>query len=110
MTAAGVAVLQALLAPGFLDEVVRKGAVLRARLEQLSARHGLGEVRGQGLLLALDLGSDTGPLLVERALARGLLLNAPRPHLLRFMPALNVGDAEIDAATALLDALLIEQR
>ena len=33
---------------------------------------------------------------------------AAQPHLLRFIPALNVGDAEIDAATALLDALLSE--
>jgi acetylornithine/N-succinyldiaminopimelate aminotransferase len=106
MTAAGCAVLQALLAPGFLHEVVRKGAYLRKRLEQLSVRHGLRQVRGQGLLLALDLGSDTGPLLVERALERGLLLNSPRPHLLRFMPALNVGDDEIDIAMELLDALL----
>ncbi len=106
MTAAGCAVMQALLAPGFLDEVVRKGHYLRAQLERLSAKRGLGEVRGAGLLLALELGSDLGPLLVERALERGLLLNAPRPGVLRFMPALNVGDAEIDIMVKCLDALL----
>jgi acetylornithine/N-succinyldiaminopimelate aminotransferase len=106
MTAVGCAVMQALLAPGFLDEVARKGDYLRLRLERLSARHRLGEVRGQGLLLALELGSDLCPLLVERARERGLLLNSPRPGVLRFMPALNVGDGEIDAAVALLDALL----
>lgn len=108
MTAAGCAVMQALLAPGFLDAVVRKGRYLRSRLEQLAARRGLGEVRGEGLLLALELASDAGPLLVERALERGLLLNAPRAGVLRFMPALNVGDDEIDSAVALLDALLGE--
>ncbi len=106
MTSVGCAVMQALLAPGFLDEVSRKGRYLRLRLEQLSARHGLGEVRGEGLLLALELGSEQGPLLVERARARGLLLNSPRASVLRFMPALNVGDAEIDAMAAHLDALL----
>ena len=105
MAAVGCAVIEALLAPGFLGEVVRKGEYLRGRLRQLSAKRGLGEVRGQGLLLALDLGSDTGPLLVERALDCGLLLNAPRPSVLRFMPALNVGDAEIDTMVARLDAL-----
>jgi len=108
MTAAGCAVMQVLLAPGFLDQVERSGDYLRLRLEQLAAKHGLGEVRGQGMLWALELGSDLGQLLVEQARERGLLLNAPRPHLLRFMPALNVGDEEIDTATALLDALLIE--
>jgi acetylornithine/N-succinyldiaminopimelate aminotransferase len=106
MTAVGCAVMQALLAPGFLEKVARTGAYLRLRLEQLSSRHGLGEVRGQGLLLALDLGSDRGAQLVERARERGLLLNSPRPGVLRFMPALNVGSGEIDTAVDLLDALL----
>ena len=105
MTAAGCAVLQALLAPGFLGEVARKGDYLRLGLEQLAARRGLGEVRGAGLLLALELGSELGPLLVERARACGLLLNSPRPGMLRFMPALNVGDAEIDCMLERLDAL-----
>ncbi len=106
MTAVGCAVMQALLAPGFLDEVARKGDTLRLRLEQLAARHGLGEVRGQGLLWALELGSDLGPLLLERAREAGLLLNSPRPSVLRFMPALNVSDAEIDTMVAQLDGLL----
>ena len=106
MTAVGCAVMQALLAPGFLDGVARKGDYLRLRLEQLSAKHSLGEVRGQGLLMALELGSDLGPLLVERALEGGLLLNSPRPSVLRFMPALNVADAEIDTMVERLDSLL----
>jgi acetylornithine/N-succinyldiaminopimelate aminotransferase len=106
MTAAGAAVLRALLAPGFLEAVARKGGYLRSRLEQLSARLGLGAVRGQGLLLALELGADTGAALVERALAQGLLLNAPRPNLLRFMPALNVAESEIDTMIELLGAAL----
>jgi len=106
MTAVGCAVMQALLAPGFLDAVARKGDTLRLRLEELAARRGLGEVRGQGLLLALELGSDLGPLLVERARESGLLLNSPRPSALRFMPALNVGEAEIDTMIEQLDAVL----
>ena len=101
---------QALLAPGFLDEVARKGDYLRLRLERLAARHGLGEVRGEGLLLALDLGSDLGPLLVERAREGGLLINSPRPRVLRFMPALNVSDAEIDTMVTRLDALFEDAR
>ena len=106
MTAVDCAVMQALLAPGFLEEVARKGDYLRLHLEQLAARHGLGEVRGQGLLWALELGSDSGPLLVERAREGGLLLNSPRPSVLRFMPALNVSDAEIDTMVARLGGLL----
>jgi len=106
MTAVGCAVMQALLAPGFLDEVARRGDYLRLRLEQLSAKHRLGEVRGQGLLSAIELGSDLGPLLVERARDLGLLLNSPRPSVLRFMPALNVTEGEVDIMIELLEAVI----
>jgi acetylornithine/N-succinyldiaminopimelate aminotransferase len=72
----------------------------------LSARHGLGEVRGRGLLLALDLKLPIGPALVAQALELGLLLNSPRPDTLRFMPALNVTREEISQMTDQLDTIL----
>ena len=61
-----------------------------------------GAVRGRGLLLALALKEDNAAAIVERALGEGLLINAPRPNLLRFMPALNVTDGEIDEMLSLL--------
>lgn len=109
MTAVGVAVLQRLLAPGFLDEVLALGNYLRAGLLALSDKHGLQGERGAGLLRALILDDERAPDIVARALSMaptGLLLNAPRPNLLRFMPALNVTRAEIDQMLAQLDGLL----
>ena len=109
MTAVGVAVLNRLLAPGFLAEVAARGEYLAQRLRELSARHGLQGERGAGLLRALVLADDRGPQLVQRALEQapvGLLLNSPRPNLLRFMPALNVSEAEIDTMIGMLDTLL----
>lgn len=109
MTAVGVAVLKRLLAPGFLDEVEARGRYLAQRLNELSARYGLHGERGAGLLRALILADDRGPQLVAAALAmqpQGLLLNSPRPNLLRFMPALNVSEAEIDQMIGQLDVLL----
>jgi acetylornithine/N-succinyldiaminopimelate aminotransferase len=106
MTAVGCAVLDAVLAPGFLDAVVARGEYLARGLRTLSARHGLGEVRGRGLLLALDLRHDVAPKVTELARDAGLLLNAPRPHLLRFMPALNVSRPEIEQMLELLDCTL----
>jgi len=109
MTAVGVAVMEALTAPGFLAEVVAKGAYLREQLLNLSQQHGLAGERGEGLLRALKLGQDIGPKIVETArdLAPiGLLLNSPRPDLLRFMPALTVTVAEIDQMIDLLSGLL----
>lgn len=105
MCAVGSAVLAEITAPGFLERVQAAGARLWTGLEALSRRHDLGGVRGQGLLLALDLGRPIGPRIVEAAMADGLLLNAPRPDTLRFMPALNIADAEIDQALEMLDAV-----
>ncbi|MGE0858052.1 MAG: acetylornithine transaminase [Gammaproteobacteria bacterium] len=106
MAAVGMAVLERIDTPAFLVAVRAQSVYLRARLERLAATHVLGEVRGRGLLLALDLKRDIGPEVVTRAREAGLLLNAPRPHLLRFMPALTVTREEIDEAVDCLDRVL----
>jgi acetylornithine/N-succinyldiaminopimelate aminotransferase len=75
-------------------------------LSAFSARHHLGEVRGRGLLVALDMKKDIAAKVVELARDDGLLLNAPRPNLLRFMPALNLSREEIDTMLAMLEDVL----
>ncbi|MGE5028157.1 MAG: aminotransferase class III-fold pyridoxal phosphate-dependent enzyme, partial [Betaproteobacteria bacterium] len=107
-TAAGCAVMETLLQPGFMAQVAVRGDALRAALEQVSTKHGLGEVRGKGLLLALDLKQEIGAAIVDAAFHRGLLLNAPRPNSLRFMPALTVGQEEIAQMATILDEILEE--
>ena len=109
MTAVGIAVLNELLQSGFLPAVKQKAAYLSAALLDLSDQHGLQGERGEGLLRALKLGRDIGPQIVETArdlAPAGLLLNSPRPDLLRFMPALNVTIAEIDQMIAMLSDVL----
>jgi len=103
MTAVGAAVLEEVTRPGFLDAVAETGAHLVRGLAALAERRGFGGVRGRGLLLALDLGRPLGPALVEAARAEGLLINAPRPDCLRFMPALNVSRDEVNEMLAILD-------
>jgi len=103
MTAVGAAVLEALLAPGFLQGVAARCEQLERGLAALSRQRGLGEVRGRGLLMALDLGRDAGAKVVEHVRVNGLLLNSPRPNTLRFMPALNVSAEEIELMLAGLD-------
>jgi acetylornithine/N-succinyldiaminopimelate aminotransferase len=107
-TAVGCAVMEEIAKPGFLPRVARTGAYLADSLEQLSRKHRCGGVRGRGLLLAIDLGREIGPDAVAEALRRGLLINAPRPDSLRFMPALTVTHDEIDQMIAILDATLEE--
>jgi len=108
MTAAGLAVLEAVSAPAFLENVRTTGTYLVRALQKLSARHGLGGVRGRGLLLALDLGQPIGGDLVTRAREAGVLLNSPRPDTLRFMPALDVSSREIDQMIEVLDLVAAE--
>jgi len=106
MTAVGAAVLEQVAAPAFLDQVAATGAYLSARLDELSAAHGLGATRGRGLLWALELGRDIGSDVVARAFGHGLLINAPRPATLRFMPALTIGATEVDRMIDILDRVL----
>jgi len=106
VTAAGCAVVEEVAKPEFLRRVSETGAYLAGRLAALSRKHGCGEVRGRGLLLALELKSDTGAAIVDRARERGVLLNSPRPSSLRFMPALTVSFEEVDHMLAILDELL----
>jgi acetylornithine/N-succinyldiaminopimelate aminotransferase len=106
MCAAGLAVLQQVAAPSFLKSVADTGLYLESELQRVSARHGLGEVRGRGLLLALDLRVPIAGAIVAQAFDEGVLLNAPRPDALRFMPALNVTREEIALMIDCLDTVL----
>ena len=109
MTAVGVSVIEQLTAPGFLEEVRAKGEYLKQKLLLLSQKHHLEGERGEGLLRALILDRDIGPDLVEKARTNnpiGLLINSPRPNLLRFMPALNVSSDEIDQMINMLDEII----
>jgi acetylornithine/N-succinyldiaminopimelate aminotransferase len=106
MCAAGLAVLEAVSKSEFLKSTVDAGLFLESELQRISTRHGLGEVRGRGLLLALDLKHAIGASVVAQALAEGLLLNSPQPDALRFMPALNVSREEIAEMIDGLDTIL----
>ena len=109
MTAVGISVIEQLLAPGFLQSVTTKGALLQSELLKLSSEFGLQGERGKGLLRALMLGKDIGGKLVDLAREHqpeGLLINSPRPDLLRFMPALTVSNEEIMTMCVILRTLL----
>jgi acetylornithine/N-succinyldiaminopimelate aminotransferase len=106
MCAAGLAVLRHVAEPCLLKSVADTGLYLESELQRISARHGLGEVRGRGLLLALDLKMPIAGSIVTQAFDDGVLLNAPRPDTLRFMPALTVTREEIAAMINCLDTIL----
>jgi acetylornithine/N-succinyldiaminopimelate aminotransferase len=106
---AALAVFSAVTEPGFLETVALRGRSLSAGLERLR-EHGIVEVRGRGLLVAARLESARAERVRDAAFDGGLLVNAPRPDTLRFMPALNVTDAEIAEAVRLLTEALDRTR
>ncbi|MEI6724045.1 MAG: acetylornithine transaminase [Betaproteobacteria bacterium] len=109
MTAVGLAIVEEVSKPAFLAQVRANGDYLMSKLRALSAELHLGEVRGQGLLVAMELGKPVGARVVDEGLRQGLLLNSPRPSSLRFMPALNVTRDEIDAMLAILHTVLTKE-
>ena len=79
----------------FLENVRRRGAELEQALSDLAARWGRVHWRGRGLLQALVFDDPIAAELSEAASERGLLVNAARPNVLRFMPQLRISEAEI---------------
>lgn len=69
-----------------LDNVRVRGADLRAGLEKLAAKFSfIREIRGEGLILGIDLSIEGAPF-VQEALRRGLLINCTHEHILRLLP------------------------
>lgn len=95
MSAVGAKVVETILAPGFLVNVRAREVQLRAGLAEIAQEFQLGEVRGQGLLYALELPAGNANAVCERAFAQGLLINPARPDTLRFMPSLRVSGDEL---------------
>jgi acetylornithine/N-succinyldiaminopimelate aminotransferase len=110
MCAVSLAVLQELSQPAFLSQVRERGLQLQEGLLDLAQRYGLAEVRGAGLLWALELGRDNAAEVVRACREEGLLVNAARPHCLRFMPRLNSTQQEIQTGLRILDAVMSQQR
>ncbi|MFF3732239.1 acetylornithine transaminase [Streptomyces sp. NPDC002476] len=103
--AAGLAVLDTLAADGALDRVKRLGRRIRDGVEGLG--HPLvSHVRGSGLLLGIVLTEPRAPQVQQAAQGAGILVNAPAPDVLRLMPPLIIGDAEVDAFLRVLPGAL----
>ncbi|HEY7064671.1 MAG TPA: aspartate aminotransferase family protein [Chloroflexota bacterium] len=105
--AAAVVVLREVLARDLPGRARGMGEYFRQRLEALQARWpAITEVRGRGLLLAVEFDREIAQDVLDALVGQGVLVNAPKPTALRFMPPLIITEAEIDEACAALDAAL----
>jgi acetylornithine/N-succinyldiaminopimelate aminotransferase len=106
--AVGNAVLDIVLAPGFLDHVAAMGLRLKQRLAALKDEHPsiIEEVRGEGLMLGLKCKVPNQSLVQALAAERMLTVQAG-DNVVRFLPPLIVGEAEISEACAKIEAACV---
>ncbi|MGW1725163.1 acetylornithine transaminase [Streptomyces sp. NPDC002306] len=103
--AAGLAVLDTIENEGLLDNVKNQSEKLRGGIESLG--HPLiDHVRGAGLLLGIVLTEPLAQKAQQAAQDAGFLVNAPAPDVVRLMPALNLGDDDVDALLGALPGVL----
>ena len=103
--AVGIAVMETMLEPGFMDEVNRKAGALRQKLEGLVAAHPivLEGVRGEGLMLGLKCRAANTDV-VKAGYGAHVLVVPAADNVVRLLPPLNITDAEIAEAMGRLDA------
>ncbi len=109
--AAAYATLKYILEHNVVENCRQVGNYLQASLEGLKAKfENIVEVRGRGLLAAVEFSSDIADVVVKSCLGGGLLLNAVKPSAIRFMPPLIIGESEVDEAVGILERVLARVR
>lgn len=104
--AAALTTLEVMAQEGLLDNATRQGERLRHALAQgLAGISGVVEIRGQGLMLGIELDRPCAEL-VSQALAQGLLLNVTSDKVVRLLPPLILSDSQSDQIVALLVPLI----
>ena len=103
---AGVETIRIMEEDGLLAQATRVGAHLKGGLEKaLAGNPGVVEIRGQGLMLGIELARPCGVLLT-RAAEAGLLLSVTADRVVRLLPPLIMTEAEADEVIAILVPLI----
>jgi len=105
VTAVSRAVLKSLIDDGWIENAAKMGAYLKKELEALAQKHdAIKEVRGLGLIVGLELETQSAPV-VRACLERGVLINAPKENVLRFIPPLIINENDVDRFKEVLDGV-----
>ncbi len=105
---AGVETIRIMEEDRLLDNAARVGAHLKGALaRELGAVKGVTEIRGQGLMIGVELAKPCG-VLTQRAAERGLLISVTAENVIRLVPALIMTESEADEVVSLLAPLVKE--
>ena len=106
-SAAAYATVKYIIDNGIVDNAKEVGQYLFSRLEGLKNKYKfVTEVRGRGLLLAVEFDSDIAQSVSMACLERGLLVNLLKPNAIRLIPPLIISNWEVDEAIGILDNAL----
>ena len=106
-TAAGAAAAKFMVDNNVAKSALESGNYMMEKLTGLKENYPfITEVRGMGLLIGLEMSQDFSSKIVGESLDKGLLINAVRPNMIRFMPPLNVSKEEIDKAIEIINSIL----
>lgn len=107
MCAAALATLTVLREERLMENAATTGGYFKERLEALAADTGrIAEVRGMGLMLAVELKEEGAKDITLSCLERGYVINGIGSSILRFLPPLSISKLEVDGLVALLGELL----
>ncbi len=91
------------------SKVKQVGNYFTSRLERLKQQFNfIKQVRGRGLLIAMEFNDEIAGDLTMSCLKKGLLINTVKPNTIRFMPPLIISEAEVDSAVSILQDALTE--
>jgi acetylornithine/succinyldiaminopimelate/putrescine aminotransferase len=106
-TAAGYATVKYVIENDVSAHAKRVGAYMMQQLGKLKRKHDfITDVRGRGLLIAVEFNANISGDVVTACLNSGFLVNPVRPNALRFMPPLIITEKEVDEAVGILDQVL----
>ena len=105
--AVGYAVLKYMLDKDIAGNAAKRGDYLMKKLNDLKKKYNIiGDVRGQGLLIAMELKKDAAEAIMYGCMEKGLLLNMLKPDIIRFIPPLIIRKSEIDEGIKILNEVL----
>ncbi len=104
--AVGLAVVNEIIKKNLSLNSEIQGEYLKNKLLEIKDKYQLSNIRGRGLLIAFDLPRENGSEIVSSCLKEGLIINSPRPSVIRLMPPLIVTKKEIDKMLEILTRIL----
>lgn len=107
--AAAYAVVNHVIKNNISENASKIGSYLKERLEELKEKYPqITEIRGKGLLIAIEFDDDLAAKVRDKCFENGLLTNSVKSSALRLMPALTINKGDVDCAVKILDASISE--